>query len=254
MDIFDKYILQILDGCASESILKLALTGESWEIAQKNTFLMERDTAIELGGYPKESINIIVPSSKLSELTQQAGRNKSFVLEDGVYCIGDTKLLYGKETHISFGKIVLLETEHIPDDEWYEFTQSELLTDSKLWMKHVMLRQSPVHYNINLRVAKEAFNRGFDIQLLGETIYKAFRQMKYVKSVIVLLIVGENKLYKELLTTAEKIKEVSLTLNHIFDGIDMDCGHCDLSVVCNEVEAIRALHKRRNGQGHTKAW
>ncbi|MGN0390924.1 MAG: hypothetical protein ACI4L2_08925 [Wujia sp.] len=250
MNIFDKYILQILDGCASEDRKRLAFTGNSLPIAQKNTFLMERDTAIELGGYPQESINLIVPSSKLPELTEQAERDESLMLEDGVYCIGNPKLLHGKEKHISFGKIVLLDTEHIPDDAWYNFTQSELLTDSKLWMKHVMLRQSPTHYNINLRVGKDAFQRGFDIQVLGETIYNAFRQMKYVKSVIVLLIVGESKLYKELLPIAEKIKEVTLTLNHIFDGIDMDCGHCDLSAVCNEVEAIRALHKRRNGAGN----
>ena len=243
MNIFDKYILQILDGCASEDRKRLAFTGNSLPIAQKNTFLMERDTAIELGGYPQESINLIVPSSKLPELTKQAEGDKSLMLEDGVYCIGDPKLLHGKEKHISFGKIVLLDTEHIPDDEWYDFTQSELLTDSKLWMKHVMLRQSPTHYNINLRVGKDAFQRGFDIQVLGETIYNAFRQMKYVKSVIVLLIVGESKLYKELLPIAEKIKEVTLTLNHIFDGIDMDCGHCDLSAVCNEVDAIRVLHR-----------
>lgn len=248
MNIFDKYILQILNGCSSEDIKRLAFTGSSLELAKKNTFLMERDTAIELGGYPQESINIIVPSSKLPELTKQAERNKSIMLEDGVYCIGDPKLLHGKEKHISFGKIVLLETEHIPDDEWYDFTQSELLTDSKLWMKYVMLRQSPSHYNMNLRVGKEAFHCGFDIHVLGETIYKAFRQMEHVKSAIVLLIVGESKLYKELLSTAEKIKEVTLTLNHIFDGIDMDCGHCELSVVCNEVEAIRLLHKRRNGE------
>lgn len=247
MNIFDQYILQILDGCVSEDIKRLAFTGSSFEIAQKNTFLMERDTTIELGGYPKESINIIVPSSKLPELITQAKKEKSLTLEDGIYGIGDSALLYGKEKHISFGKIVLLETENIPDDEWYDFTQSELLTDSKLWMKHVMLRQSPAHYNINLRVGKEALREGFDIPVMGETIYKAFRQMKHVKSVIVLLIIGESRLYKGLLSTAEKIKEVTLTLNHIFDGFDMDCGHCDLSVVCNEVEAIRALHKRRNG-------
>lgn len=247
MNLFDKYILHILDSCVTEDRKRIALTGSNLEIAKKNIFLMERDTAIELGGYPKESINIIVPSSNLSELTKQVEREKSLMLEEGVYCIGDPKLLYGKEKHISFGKIVLLETEHIPDEEWYEFTQSELLTDSKLWMNHVMLRQSPAHYNINLRIGKKAMHSGFDIQLLGETIYKTFRQMDYVKSVIVLLIVGESKLYKELLPAAEKIKEVTLTLNHIFDGIDMDCGHCDISVVCNEVEAIRSLHKRRNG-------
>ena len=247
MNIFDQYLLQILDKCALEAPKRLALTGSSIELAKKNTFLMERDTAIELGGYPQESINIIVPSSKLLELTKQAAGGKAFLPEDGVYCIGNPKLLQGKEKHISFGKIVLLETEHIPDDEWYDFTQSELLTDSKLWMEHVMLRQSPAHYHINLRIGKEAFGRGLDIQGLGETIYKAFRQMKYVKSVIVLLIVGESKLYKKLLPVAEKIKEVTLTLNHIFDGIDMDCGHCDLSAVCNEVEAIRVLHKRIKG-------
>lgn len=248
MNIFDKYILQILDRCASEHIEKTELKGHIWEIMQKNAFLMERDTAIELGGYPRESINIIVPSSKLPELFAQAKKEKALFPAAGIFCIGDPNLLQSNETHISFGKIVLLETEELPDDEWYEFTQAELLTDTGIRMRDVMLRQSPSHYNINLRVGKEAIRKGFDLPVMGATIHQAFQQMEYVKSVTVLLIIGESRLYKDLLGTAEKIKEVTLTFNHIFDGIDMDCGHCDLSDVCNEVEGMRELHKRRKGQ------
>lgn len=244
MNIFDKYIEQIIEECKSEQLSKLNKSAGEWEIVPRNAFLMEKETQVELGGYPKESINIIVPSMNMKELLEKNGLGE---ISDGVYCIGDSNLLKSKEKQISFGKIVLLWTEDVPDEKWYEFTQNELLTDSRIRLKDVMLRQSPTHYNINLRVGKKAIKDGFDFEVMGSTVSNSFRSMEYVKGVTVIFIVGESGLYKRLLLKAERIKEVTLTLNHIFDGINMDCGHCDLSEVCNEVEGIRALHKKYKG-------
>lgn len=238
MNIFDKYISDIQKILAHQKISRLNFSENEWKLTEKNTFLMERDTAIELGGYPKESVNIIVPSSDLYNLIS---------LEEGIYSIGDTSLLSGKisEKHISFGKIVFLKTKDLKEDDFYSFTQSELLTDSRIRMSDIMLRQSPAHYNTNLRISKKALKNGFNAEIMAATVYKAFKNMEHVSNVTVLLIFGDSMPYKELLEAAENIKEATLTLNHIFDGINMDCGHCDVKEICNEIEGMRELHMRR---------
>lgn len=246
MHIFDKPIGKILEQLKAQNLVKLDDV-PAIKLSEKNIFLMERDTAIELGGYPEESINIYVPSSNMKNLASHlSGDGDSF--GSGVYCIGNQELL--KEKHVSFGKIVLLETEEIPDNKWYEFTQKELMTDSRIRMEDVMLRQSSTHYNINLKVGKSAMKNGFSLPAFGKTVYESFLKLEEVKSVTVILIIGESRLYKSLLEDAEKIKEITLTLNHIFDGIDMDCGHCNLVEICNEVEGMRKLHKERKVKNH----
>lgn len=242
MNIFDKYIGETINICGKYPLQKLSRPGRLWPLQEKNPFLMERDTAVELGGYPRESINLILPSAGMRE---QAKTGQAKMLPEGVYCIGGPHSMNGVQSHISFGKIVLIETEDISDDELYDFTQAELLTDARIRMKDVMLRQSPTHYNINLRVGKSALLAGFDAAVLGWTVHEAFCRMEKVKSVTVVLIFGENELYKELLGVGEKVKEATLTLNHIFDGIEMDCGRCEQKEICSEIEGMRALHKRK---------
>lgn len=240
MNIFDKPITTILDIVQGEKIHKLDSVGTLWPISDKNPFLMERETYMELGGYPKESINIIVPSLNMQQIVKEW-------LPDcyNTACIiGDANIFQKKEKHASFGKIVLLETEEIPDEKWYEFTQSELLKDSRIRLEDVMLRQSPTHYNLNMRVGKAAVKNGLNVGIIANTIKAEFEKLEFVKSATVIIVVGESKLYKKLLPSAEKIKEITLTLNHIFDGIDMDCGSCDLVEICNEVESIRRMHRK----------
>ena len=242
MNIFDKYIGETIKICREYPLQKLSRPEKLWPIQEKNPFLMERDTAVELGGYPRESINLILPSSGLRE---QAETGQAKKLLEGVYCIGNPHIMDGTQSHVSFGKIVLIETADITDDALYDFTQAELLTDARIRMKDVMIRQSPTHYNINLRVGKAALLAGFDAATLGWTVYEAFYRMEKVKSVTVILILGESRLYKALLDVGEKVKEATLTLNHIFDGIEMDCGHCEQKDICSEIEGMRALHKRK---------
>ena len=247
ISLFDFWIRRAEALVALEKPEKLTYK-KSWPLQEKYLFLMERDTAVELGGYPQESINLIAPSSRLQELT---------TLKDGVYCIGDQNAVSEKKKgllsgghsrrHVSFGKIVLLETDDVPQEQLYEFMQSVSLLEASFHMKDIMLRQSSVQYRINLRISTKAVKEGFSISELGWTIYETYRALAHVRSVVVILLVGEHSLYRSLEEPAEKIKELTTTLNHIFDGIDMDCGHCDLSAVCNEVEELRVLHRKQTG-------
>lgn len=58
----------------------------------------------------------------------------------------------------------------------------------------------------------------------------------------VIFLVGKEKL-QLFVEEAVKADTVTEALNHILKGMPMNCGSCDLQVICNEVEGMRALHQ-----------
>lgn len=226
----------------------MQLNGPLWPTAERNPFIMERDTAAELGGYPKESINLILSTS--------AG-----LPVEGIHLIGATGEansgrtgeLHGDRTggqmipagHQSFGKIVFLQTEEIPEDEIYDFQQRVQLADLRLQLRDVMVRSSSRQYLLNLRVGKKAIADGFDLEILARTIHAHFRNIPKVKDAAVVLIAGDSPLYRQLMSAAERVREITAALNTMFEGIEMDCGSCSMSPVCDEVEDLRRLHQKK---------
>ncbi len=228
MKIFDEYIKQTLNILESYEKKPLVDQGACLGLVKKSIFMMEKDMAVELGGYPKESINLILATSEMD-------------FEEGVFMLGDADLT--SSDHLSFGKVVLLLTEDIPDDKLYDFTQETLLKDVSLKFEDVMLRTSPAHYYTNLRISKKAMRNGFSFDKMASTVRAEFEKIPNVKKAQVLLIAGDSPVYRQLLPIAENVKEVTVALNHIFDGIDMDCGSCVWNELCDEVEGLRELHK-----------
>ena len=62
------------------------------------------------------------------------------------------------------------------------------------------------------------------------------------------LLEGDSPLYRQLIPIAEKVKDVTAALNTMFDGIDMDCGSCSLNEICDEVEGLRELHRKKRAE------
>lgn len=207
--------------------------GPLWPAADRNPFIMERDTAAELGGYPKESINLILSTS-------------GGLPVKGIHLIGDRS--GGQQVpagHQSFGKIVFLQTEEIPEDEIYGFQQRVQLADLRLQLQDVMVRSSSRQYLLNLRVGKKAISEGFNLEILARTIHAHFRNIPRVKDAAVVLIAGDSPLYRQLMPAAERVREITAALNTMFEGIEMDCGSCSMSPVCDEVEDLRRLHQKK---------
>ena len=227
MTVFDTLLTRTWEALSGESLQALPDCAPR-ELREKNCFLMDRDTACELGGHPKESVNLLLPCGKISE--------------GGCFFIGDPELLK-KEKHFSFGKIVLLETEGVSNEEAYDFVQEMLKADFRLYFSGVMTRTSPSRSQVNLKVSRTALEEGFDFAAMAAGIRGQFLRLPGVKDAKVILIAGENGLYKKLLPIAEMQGEITRALNHIFDGIPMDCGNCELQEVCDEVEDLRKLHK-----------
>ncbi len=231
MDIFDSLIKETLNVLDNYPMVALDKNAQPWDILDKNVYLFDKETAFELGGYPKESINMLIQSSN------------NFL--DGFYVVGDESLIKSQK-HLSFGKIVILKIKDIESDKIYDFTQDVLLKDAKSHFKDIMTRASSKHYYINYRVSKNALKQGFSFASIARAIKNQFMQIDAVEDVGVIFLIGESNIYKELLPIVEKAKEVTLTLNHIFDGVDMDCHACNMNDICNEVQGLRKLHKELN--------
>lgn len=231
MKLFDKYVNEaaaVLQPYLDEYGSPVTADGPCWPLAEKNPFIMERDTAVELGGYPKESVNLILSSS--AEMPAS-----------GLWICGDMAEV--GEKHLSFGKIIFLQTEELDDDKVYDFQQAVQLADMRMKMEGVMTRSSSRQYQINLRISRQTADFGLDA--MARTIRQHFLKVPGVKDAAVMLLAGDSPVYKELLPIAEKVKDVTVVLNTMFDGIDMDCGSCNLNEICDEVEGLRELHRKR---------
>ena len=250
MKLFDKYMKEaaaVLQPYLNEYGCPVAADGPCWPLAEKNPFIMERDTALELGGYPKESVNLILSSSQTAEFWDWRGAETRLILNFDPTKSGRIRDLVGsgQENHLSFGKIVLLQTEELADDAVYEFQQAVQLADLRLKLEGVMTRSSSRQYQMNLRISRRAAEAGLGLDAMARTIREHFLQVSHVKDAAVILMAGDSPLYKQLLPIAERIKDVTVALNTMFDGIDMDCGSCNLSEICDEVEGLREMHRKR---------
>ncbi|WKY48229.1 hypothetical protein Q5O24_02535 [Eubacteriaceae bacterium ES3] len=232
MDIFDQYAEKIENRLGIETLQRLDREQKLWTTADKNTFIMERDTALELGGYPKESLNLMVSS-----------QNFDFKNQGGVYLIGDPALLSGKAKHLSFGKIVLIKSNAIETEGVYDYLKSLEFSDIRLHFTDVMVRMSSEKFFTNLRIGKKAMKNGFTLGRMGASMYQGFLALPEVEDVKIIMIVGESPLYKEFLPIAEKIKDATSALNTMFDGINLDCQSCQLSDICDEVEGLKKMHQ-----------
>ena len=231
MKLLDTYGERVCSALQPYSVRSIPLDGDAWPMEEKSSYIMERDTALELGGYPRESVNLLVSMS-----------DAVFPQGDGLCVIGDAAPDKG---HISYGKIVLLQTDEIAEESAYEFLQSVKLADIRLRFRDVMTRSSTEQFYTNLRVSKQAVRAGFSLERMGRSIYRQFADLPHVQRVKVVLLSGELPLYKELIPVAESVHRAGLALNTILDGIEMNCSGCDLKAICAEVEGLRKLHQAK---------
>lgn len=231
MNVFDRYITDVEQKLKSYPMQRLDTSGGYWPPAEKNPFLLERNTAVELGGYPKESVNLILSSSGFR-----------FGADREAYLIGNPALLRRGGNHISFGKIVLLKSGEVKAEDTYDYVKSTEFADIRLRLRDVMLRLSSQKCFTNLRVGKTALREGFTIEKMAGSMLKQFEEIPEVEQVKLILILGDSPLYKELLPVTEKVRDVTVALNTMLDGMELDCGSCNLSEICAEVEGLRAVH------------
>lgn len=237
MNVLDPYIDDVRHLLASEAFLvqtgiSFFDAGQSWPRGRSGDIIMSSDTAIELGHPQTESLAFLM-------WTESPDR----VRDGGITLIGpDLNGLAGGKA--PFGKIILIGGHGFTEDNAFERFQEMDMVRTRLSLKGHMLRAVPQQNREWSRISRDALREGLSLKVLGNELIREYRKLEYVDTVEVIFMTSSTGDIRKFRPTGEKVSRIISAMNRIFDELEFDCAACDFSDVCNEVEGLRAMHKR----------
>lgn len=234
MVLFDNEISSFLDIFNNTNYRELELTDNLLEDVGKNNMVFSNEAAFELGGSLKKSLSF-----------EMATSNNELINFGKIYLIGDD--LFNIKNDVSFSRITLLNVsdDNLKGEELYDRLEKIKFTKYRVSPKGYMLRTSTDNKE-KVRVSKEiASNTSFC--KIGSAYIKAYKQLPFVKNVIVIFIANNDELIEQLSLIANKVKLITDTIDHILKGMVInDCDSCSVKELCDEVEGMREIHKNNS--------
>ena len=211
-----------------------------WPETERFELVMGRDAAYELGASGKGAANYTC-------VTTEEGRwDKSRTIVIG-------RDLPELTEDCSYARLVILQLEPdlLGEDSEHAFRTLQKLDFIKyhVYARGYMIRTSTENFREQVRVQKDALQKGITFEQLGNTFLKHYLDVDGVKAATILFFTDPSVDYDALLADAKKVHEITLTLSRILEGIPTDCSLCSLKPVCDEVEGMRELHFGKQGMG-----
>ena len=234
MDIYDGEIRKLISMLESHGVKRLPLQKE-WEMTEKENLILKSETAYELGGGSSQAVSAIA-------FTQ----DKELVPEDAVYLVGDD--LRDIKNDISYARITVirLDGEYIKNHDDNALYASMRATDYvryHAFPKGYMMRISSVKEREPVRVSKQAIADGMTFSHIGSEMINAYRKRKEVEAVQIYFLTSKTADYELLYDKAHRIEQITDSLNHMFNGLVMDCSSCKSRELCDEIDGMKELHK-----------
>ncbi len=230
MNLFDQELKKAAEALAPYQAEELSI-GKPWPLVGKPSFIMARETVLELGGYPHKSTCLI-----------GATTNSELVSSDRIVCYGNPELFQKKSRHISFGMMITLNIQEPETSELYESLKGLQYVFYRMHMENIMLRSSMQQLQVNLRFGKAAMKANVSLERIGAALIAAYKENPLVNHVQVAFLMGDELPYQAISSCAEKTTEIILALNTLVDQQELSCGTCSLREICDEVEGLRQMH------------
>lgn len=208
--------------------------GMAWKDLGQNELVLTRDAAFELGGTSN-------PAGNFTCVTTDA----SLVPEDKITVVGqDLREIRGD---CPFCRVVMLHVNDISGDDQEAF---RTIRDMEFVKYHIypdgyMMRVSPENQREQVRVSKQAIARGISFRNIGNSFIKKYKENGLIDHVSIYFVTSPKALCEEMVKTAKKVDKITMTLNHIMDGLSTDCTTCSFKTVCDEVEGMKELHFKK---------
>ena len=235
MKLYDKIIEETMETVKNTSFGRLKeydpLAQAAWHDQGSSEFIMQRDTACEIGAAGMPSVNYtLVTTSK-------------DITGDSIYVLGKDISEISKDT--AFARIVILKTDGLGEDTDKEKT-FQTIRNLEFVRYHVfpagyMVRVSSRSNQEQVRISKEAVKKGISFANVGALYINKYKELPEVKNVKILFITVK-EVVEKLMPNADKVDGITRTLTHILDGMPTDCGHCSMKAVCDEVDGLREMH------------
>ncbi len=235
MKLFDEMIIEItgeLCHLAPMEAARLEKPRRPWADVGAHHMILAREMAYELGGAGTLGLSGCLYTTE------------PILFPQGVY-------LYGKDLpqireSQSYARLVLVELEETDSEEalYRKFREVDYVR-YHIHPEGYMARISPVSQREPVRVSQKALKKGVRFAEIGDLYLMQYQKIPQIKTVNVIFVTHPAFDYCMLEDRLGRAEQITQSLNHIFTGLSMDCDHCGLKTVCDEVEGLRELHFRR---------
>lgn len=206
-----------------------------WPQTKENEIIMMRETAFELGGSGKPSVNYTCVTS-----------DESKVPEDEILLFGPD--LCSIKSNTPFARIAFLQVEEMnTDEEAHKAIRNLEYMKYHIFPKGYMIRASSMNYREQVRIGKREIKEGISFETIGNTFIESYKRNPLVKHVRLIFVTEQLPAFSKLVEYAGKSEGIIKALDHIMDGLDTDCQHCDMKIICDEVEGMREMHFKKAG-------
>ena len=93
-----------------------------------------------------------------------------------------------------------------------------------------------------MRISKEAVRSGISFERVGADFIRQYKKNGDILNVRMIFITAPDGKYDEARKLAKNVKDITLSLTKILEGMPTDCGSCQLKPICDEVEGMKELH------------
>lgn len=231
MNLYDDEISKML------SLIKNAekLPGtEAWEMTPKETLVLRSDMAYELGGGTNAAVSAIAFTT-----------SQELVPHDGVYLAGND--LTDIKNDIPYARITLVRLKEEYANGSAENVYSSMRAIDYVryhsYPKGFMMRISSIREREPVRVSKQAIADGISFAGVGSELVKQYRKRPETAAVAIYFVTAPDVAYGELGAHAHRCEQITDSLNHIFNGLVMDCSTCSSKELCDEIDGLRDVHK-----------
>ncbi len=205
-----------------------------WPSGRGRNVVLSDDMALELGNPRMNSVSCLI-------WTQKPG-----LIHDGrISLIGpDIKESSGKS--LPFGKIVLVEVSGFDEETTYDkYTEMETVRYS-LDLKGYMIRAVSQYQREWSRISREAVRNGFSFEILAGALRDEYLKKYYIHAVEFLFVTSSAGDVAELQEITKNVGRKISALNKMLSEIDPDCDECEYNDVCDEVDELRGMRKKRD--------
>lgn len=205
----------------------------SWPQLDSSELILGSDIGLELGATNLAGAAYTMVTS-----------NDGLVSKDQIKVIGeDIEGLMGQS--VSFAKIVILKIKGLTEEDSYTKIKDLERVKFRVLPEGYMLRASTHLKRETVRISKSAIKNGLSFKIIGDLLIEAYKKNDCVENVQIIFITKNSEVIKKLEPIAEEVKAITDAMNHIFDDIEFNCGSCSFSQICDEIEGMKELHKKK---------
>ncbi len=206
----------------------------AWPPGGGRNVVLSDDMALELGNPQMNSVSCLI-------WTQNAG----FVHDGRISLIGpDIKESSGKS--LPFGKIVLAEVSGFDEETTYDKYKEMETVRYALDLKGYMIRAVSQYQREWSRISREAVQKGFSFEILAGSLRNEYLKKDYIHAVEFIFVTSSAGDVGELQEITKNVGRKVSALNKMLSEMDTDCDECEYNDVCDEVDELKGMKKKRD--------